>query len=530
MTTAVVTTHAMVREKADIDPTRLTEKQKEGWEGYAADIARYHREMESRNAPAHNYMHHQTDINASMRAILIDWLIEVHLKFKLVPETLFRTVWIIDCTLERKLVIRQKLQLVGVTAMLIAAKFEEVYPPEVKDFVYITDRAYTRAQILSMECMILNALKFRVSSATCYTFMTHFKFGYNAGIRDRIITELSAYMAETCLIAYKMLKYLPSQIAAATLNVAMRTCGKAWTEALERCTGYSEEELAPCIRSIEVVMADVPSNEKLRSAVRKKYAHYDFHQVSAIPIRKLADSTPLPSFLKKRKEEEEKEKKYTGVVAPPGLRTGGCPFCTEPFRGRILEHIARVHPKDKIWGNVGIAQYMKEVESWSDRQWRYWRRRCSSFSHLVIGARITEEEDLAFVRRTAEMNLGIVVVVPLEHKGLHVDEIMPVKYLGDVKNLRILKPGEVFEDRGMAFIMGTRLQRIHAARERRGVMLVCNIILDQDTEGMNLGPSNVVASLDWTAARPKEHCYFYGQKFKAAEKDPQNMPYIMAHS
>jgi hypothetical protein len=90
----------------------------------------------------------QTDINEKMRAILVDWLIEVHYKFKLMPETLFLTVNLIDRFLEKIDVVRTKLQLVGVTAMLIACKYEEIYAPEVRDFVYITDKAYTREEIL----------------------------------------------------------------------------------------------------------------------------------------------------------------------------------------------------------------------------------------------------------------------------------------------------------------------------------------------------------------------------------------------
>lgn len=83
-----------------------------------------------------------------MRAILVDWIIEVHLKFKLLPETLFITVSLIDRYLEIEQIKRTNLQLVGVTAMLIASKYEEIYAPEVRDFVYITDNAYTKEEIL----------------------------------------------------------------------------------------------------------------------------------------------------------------------------------------------------------------------------------------------------------------------------------------------------------------------------------------------------------------------------------------------
>lgn len=97
-----------------------------------------------------------------MRAILVDWLVDVHLKFKLLAETLFLTVNLIDRYLSVKQVQRSRLQLVGVSAMLITTKYEEIYPPTVKDFVYITDNAYTKDEVLEMECDILQTLDFDI--------------------------------------------------------------------------------------------------------------------------------------------------------------------------------------------------------------------------------------------------------------------------------------------------------------------------------------------------------------------------------
>ena len=114
--------------------------------------------MESLAAPG--YMKRQPDVNEKMRAILVDWLVEVHLKFKLVPETLYLTVNLIDRYLAQVTVMREKLQLIGVTAMLIASKYEEIYAPEVQDFVYITDRAYSKSEILECEFSMLSALDF----------------------------------------------------------------------------------------------------------------------------------------------------------------------------------------------------------------------------------------------------------------------------------------------------------------------------------------------------------------------------------
>ena len=111
-----------------------------------------------------DYLGDQTEILPKMRAVLIDWLIGVHLQFHLLQETLYTTVAILDRYLQHdvKKISRSKLQLVGVASMLIAAKYEEIYAPEVKDFVYITDRAYTERDILKMEIRILAVLNFNL--------------------------------------------------------------------------------------------------------------------------------------------------------------------------------------------------------------------------------------------------------------------------------------------------------------------------------------------------------------------------------
>ena len=93
-------------------------------------------------------MSNQPDINHRMRAILIDWLIDVHLKYKLLPQTMYITVNLIDRYLSKVEVNRYHLQLVGVTAMFLACKNEEISPPELEDFVYITDGA-----LLNLMCL-----------------------------------------------------------------------------------------------------------------------------------------------------------------------------------------------------------------------------------------------------------------------------------------------------------------------------------------------------------------------------------------
>jgi hypothetical protein len=126
---------------------------------------------EELNLPTYGYMKSQSDVNEKMRAILIDWLIEVHFKFKLLPETLFITINLIDRYLERKEMKRQRLQLLGVTAMWVACKYEEIYAPEIKDFVYITDNAYEQSDILKLEYELLRTLEFNVTTPSTYRFL-----------------------------------------------------------------------------------------------------------------------------------------------------------------------------------------------------------------------------------------------------------------------------------------------------------------------------------------------------------------------
>jgi len=122
---------------------------------YVEEMYNHFRSKESMTSVRPLYMETQPHINERMRSILVDWLVEVHLKFKLVPETLYLTINLIDRYLERQEVSRPKLQLVGVTSLLIASKYEEIYPPELRDLVYICDRAYTRSEVRFVSAPLL---------------------------------------------------------------------------------------------------------------------------------------------------------------------------------------------------------------------------------------------------------------------------------------------------------------------------------------------------------------------------------------
>jgi hypothetical protein len=130
-------------------------------------------------------MRQQIEINQKMRAILMDWLVDVHLRFNLRDETLFLSQFIIDSYIINNQVQRNQLQLLGITAMLIASKYEEIYPPQVfhyllfyyfqiKDFIHVTDNAYNNDDVLRMEGQILISLKFDLSQVSSLIFLRKF--------------------------------------------------------------------------------------------------------------------------------------------------------------------------------------------------------------------------------------------------------------------------------------------------------------------------------------------------------------------
>jgi len=214
-----------------------------------------------------------------MRSILVDWLIEVHRMFKLLPETLFLAVNIIDRYLQLREVTREKLQLVGITSMLIASKYEEIFAPECNDFVYISDGAYTKEQILTMEQNILNVLSFNLTHPSPLHFLRRYS---KAAGSDYTIHTLCKYLIEVMLIDVKLLKFTSSQVAAGSVLIARAMTGKTplWTPTLEHYSGYGEA----AVRVVANEMNDALKKSKNSSlrALKKKYATPKYGQVAEI--------------------------------------------------------------------------------------------------------------------------------------------------------------------------------------------------------------------------------------------------------
>jgi cyclin B len=230
------------------------------------------------------YLTTQVDINEKMRAILVDWLVEVHRMFKLLPETLYLGVSIIDRFLSLKQISRDTLQLVGITSMLIASKYEEIYAPECNDFVYISDGAYTKPQILHMEQNILNTLNFNITHPSALHFLRRYS---KAGGSDYTLHTICKYLIEVVLIDVKFLKFPPSLQASASVYLGRAMTGKSplWTPTLEHYSTYAENVVREC--AVEMNELLKKSSTSSLKAIRKKYSLAKFGQVADLPLVEL---------------------------------------------------------------------------------------------------------------------------------------------------------------------------------------------------------------------------------------------------
>jgi len=198
--------------------------------------------------PHFNYMQDvQKSINVRMRLILLDWLLQVHRKFKLRRQVFCLTAEIIDRYLAKAVVVKEKLQLIGAAALLIASKFEEIYAPEAEDLVYISDRYFTKQDLLAMELSILRALDFSISWPTQNKFLSEFLS--ITPTTDRTIT-FARLLSDVAAIKYSMLQYAPSLIAAAALRLAQLLTHGEWGIKLILHTSYRESQLLQCMKDL----------------------------------------------------------------------------------------------------------------------------------------------------------------------------------------------------------------------------------------------------------------------------------------
>lgn len=220
-------------------------------------------------------------VTSKMRSVLIDWLIQVHLKFHLLQETMYLCVQIIDAYLMAVDVPKMQLQLVGVTAMFVASKYEEMYVPAIDDFVYMTDNTYTKAEIRTMEISILKQLDFMF----CKPFPLHFLRRFSkAGQADPKQHTLAKYFMELSLHCAEFSPLDPSYLAACSLCLSFKLLkGTEWNRTMEFYSTYKLEDLYSGMHKLaKLVLKSSDADYRYRAATNK-YGTSKFLRISLLP-------------------------------------------------------------------------------------------------------------------------------------------------------------------------------------------------------------------------------------------------------
>ena len=231
--------------------------------------------------PKIGYMNMQKEINEQMRAILVDWIIEVHFQFNLRQETLYMTIWIIDTYLSFHFISRKKLQLLGISCLLISCKSEEIYFPQQNKFIEVTDGAYTKDELIIMENEILKKLNFNIVFPTSNDFYNILSKLYNFNKKQYF---LGKYFIESVLIDYHMIKYSPSVISAACVYLVMKYYGINGYQKLYSKFIINEKNPEDAIKDTAkeiYILVENLSKSKL-TTIKNKYGLTQFENVSEI--------------------------------------------------------------------------------------------------------------------------------------------------------------------------------------------------------------------------------------------------------
>mmetsp|Transcript_8990 Transcript_8990/g.33159 ORF Transcript_8990/g.33159 Transcript_8990/m.33159 type:complete len:593 (-) Transcript_8990:304-2082(-) len=253
---------------------------------YTSHIIALMRHKEHQKRPSPTYLDGlQTDINQQMRSILVDWLVDVSQEFQLENTTIHLAVNYTDRFLSLNRVTRDRLQLCGVTALLIASKYNEKQPPCVDDFVYITDHTYTRDQVLFMESTMLNSLDFAMTVVTQLDFMEHFLRVSHAPSRDspqfKPVFSLVQYLSELSLHEYDLLKYTSSALISACIIVALHTLNiPSWSQRMEHYLQYTAQELSEAVNEVYQIYCYQCYQQNSLHALRDKYTSESFQKVA----------------------------------------------------------------------------------------------------------------------------------------------------------------------------------------------------------------------------------------------------------
>lgn len=243
---------------------------------YVVEIFKYMKLTELITLPNPEYMASQKELAWSMRGILLDWLVQVHARFRLLPETLFLCVNIIDRFLSARVVSLAKLQLVGITCLFIASKVEEIVAPSVSHFLHCADSSYTESEILLAERYVLKTIDWNLSYPNPMHFLRRISKADDYDVKSR---TMGKYLLEVGTLEWRLLATPPSLVAAAATWLGRLILGNdKWTPNHAHYSSYAESSIIPTAN----LMLNYILKPVRHESFYKKYAGKRFMKVSIL--------------------------------------------------------------------------------------------------------------------------------------------------------------------------------------------------------------------------------------------------------
>ncbi|XP_078149803.1 cyclin-A2-1-like isoform X2 [Carex rostrata] len=233
---------------------------------YAVEIYKNYGAVENEKGAVWGYMKNlQTDLTPKIRAMLVDWMVQVCDEFSFCSDTLYLAVYLLDRFLAKSKLERHKLVVLGTSCILIASKYEERRRPTSTVAQLFTHTKCTKAEVLSMETKLLSTVGYDISVPTVNTFLRRYLQCTNASPQAQQNLELVArYLAELTLLDYNFLRYLPSVIAASAVYLAkwaLDPSSHPWNENLRIQTGYNSKDLKICVQNLKKFQKNIRKSD-----------------------------------------------------------------------------------------------------------------------------------------------------------------------------------------------------------------------------------------------------------------------------
>ena len=228
---------------------------------YGSEMFAYLKEREAKFVLNSGYLE-DGSTTSDMRAVLVDWLIQVQHYLKLSQQTLYISISILDTVLSLRDVETDKLQLVGISAVYLGSKMEEYYPADIKKLIHLTENSYIEEDVCNMEIVLLSVLQFQVYLPTPADFLTRIII---AALRSSSPdfhkccyylldshlplsshpTHPPSYLAAVSVFTVSLLYYTAANIETEESKLELDLL---WTPTLEYYSGYQGKQV--CRRNI----------------------------------------------------------------------------------------------------------------------------------------------------------------------------------------------------------------------------------------------------------------------------------------